>query len=73
MYNSKSRYIHCKHNIIRQLLSTEVISLDYVKSKDGVADLLTKGLNIVLVEKPLKGMRLKLIKEYVDTMDTQPR
>ena len=50
-----------------------VIFIDYVKSKDNIADPLTKGLNKELVEKSLKGMRLKPVKEEVDTMDTQPR
>ena len=56
MYNGKSRHICCKHNTTRQLLSTGVISLDYVKSKDNIVDLLTQGLNRELVEKSLKGM-----------------
>ena len=73
MYNDKSRYIRRRHNTIRQLLSIGVISLDYVKSKNNITDPLTKGLNRELVEKSLKGMRLKLVKEEVDTMDTQPR
>ena len=51
MYNGKSRHIHRRHNTIRQLLSTGVIFVDYVKSKDNIADLLTKGLNRELVEK----------------------
>ena len=72
MYNGKSRHIYCKHNTIRQLLSTGVISVDYVKSKDNIVDPLTKGLNRELVEKSSKGMRLKLEKEQVYTMDTQP-
>ena len=72
MYNEKSRHIHCRHNTIRQLLSTGVISVDFVKSKDNIADPLTKGLNRELVEKSSKGMRLKPVKEQVDTMDTQP-
>ena len=42
IHNGKSRYIRPKHNTIRQLLSTEVISLDYVKFKDNIAALLTK-------------------------------
>ena len=70
MYNGKSRHIRHRHNTIRQLLSTGVISIDYVKSKDNIADLLTKGLNRELVEKSSKGMRLKPVKEQVDTMDT---
>ena len=72
MYNGKSRHIHRRHNTIRQLLSTGVISADYVKSKDRIADPLTKGLNKELVEKLSKGIGLKPVKEQVDTMDTQP-
>ena len=63
MYNGKSRHIHWRHNTIRQLLSTGVISIDYVKSKDNIADPLTKGLNRELVEKLSKGMRLKPLEE----------
>ena len=63
MYNGKSRHIHRRHNTIRQLLSIEVISLDYVKSKDNIADLLTKWLNRELVENSYGGMCLKPIKE----------
>ena len=50
MYNGKSRHIRHRHNTIRQLLSTSVISLDYAKSKDNIVDSLTKGLNRELVE-----------------------
>ncbi|XP_073131806.1 secreted RxLR effector protein 161-like [Henckelia pumila] len=59
MYNGKSRHIRRRHNTIRQLLSTGVFSIDYVKSKDNVADPLTKGLNKDLVQKSSKGMGLK--------------
>ena len=59
MYNGKSRHIRCRHNSIRQLLSNGVISLDYVKSKDNIADPLTKGLTRELVEKSSRGMRLR--------------
>ena len=62
MYNGKSRHIRRRHNTIRQLILTRVISVDYVKSKDNIADLLTKGLNIELVEKSSRGMGLKPIK-----------
>ena len=72
MYNGKSRHIHCRHNTIKQLLSTGVISIDYVKSKDNIVDPLTKGLNRELVKKSSKEMGLKPVKEQVDTMDTQP-
>ena len=63
MYNGKSRYICSRDNTITQLLSTGVISLDYVRSKDNIADLLTKGLNRELVDNSSRGMRLKPVKE----------
>ena len=63
MYNGKSKHICRRHNTIRQLLSTGVISLDYVKSKGNLADPLTKGLNRELVEKSSKRMRLNPIKK----------
>ena len=63
MYNGKSRHIYRRHNTIRKLLSTGVITLDYVKSKDNIANTLTKGLNRELLEKSSRGMRLKPIKE----------
>ena len=55
MYNGKSRHIRGIHNTIRQLFSTGVISLDYVRSKDNIVDPLTKGLNRELVEKSSRG------------------
>ena len=63
MYNGKSRYIHHRHNTIRQLLSTEIISIDYVKSKDNITYPLTKWLNKELIEKLLRRMGLKPMKE----------
>ena len=62
MYNGKFRHIRRRHNTIRQLISTGVISVDYVKSKDNIADPLTKRLNRELVEKSSRGMGLKPIK-----------
>ena len=63
MYNGMSRHIPRRHNTIKQQLSTGVISIDYVKSKDNIADPLTKGLNRELVEKSSKGIGLKPLKE----------
>ena len=63
IYNCNSRHILRRHNTIRQLLSTVVISLNYVKSNDNIANPLTKGLNRELVEKSSRGMGLKPIKE----------
>ena len=63
MYNGKVRHICRRNNINRQLLSTGIISIDYVKSKDNIVDLLTKELNRGLVEKSSRGMRLNPIQE----------
>ena len=51
MYNGKSRHIRRRHNTVRQLISTGIITIDYVKSKENIANPLTKGLNRDLVEK----------------------
>ncbi|CAN4119815.1 unnamed protein product [Withania somnifera] len=65
MYNGKSRHIRRRHNTIRQLLSTGIISIDYVKSKDNIADPLIKGLNKEAVEKMTKGMGVKPMENKV--------
>ena len=62
-YNGKSRHIRRRPNTNRQLLSIGVIYVNYVKSKDNIANPLTKGLNRELVEKSSKGMRLKPAEE----------
>ncbi|GKF68380.1 hypothetical protein Tco_0198059, partial [Tanacetum coccineum] len=63
MYNGKSRHIRHQHNSTRQIISTRVISIDYVKSKDNIVDPLMKGLSRELVSKSSKGMGLKPLKE----------
>ena len=60
MYSGKSRHIRRRHNTIRQLLSSGIITLDYVKSSDNVSDPLTKGLVREAVERSFKGMGLRL-------------
>ena len=59
MYNGKSRHIRRRHNTVKQLLTNGVISIDYVKSKDNIADPLTKGLTREQVCKSSRGMGLK--------------
>ena len=59
MYNGRSRHMRRRHNTIRQLLSTGVITIDYVRSKDNIADPLTKGLSREAVHKSSLGMGLK--------------
>ncbi|XP_076917942.1 uncharacterized protein LOC143578165 [Bidens hawaiensis] len=69
MYNGKSRHIRRRHNTVRQLLTTSVITIDYVKSKDNIAEPLKKGLSKELVNKSSKGMGLKPIGKG-DTRET---
>ncbi|PHT65807.1 hypothetical protein T459_30232 [Capsicum annuum] len=59
MYNGKSHHIRRRHNIVRELLSSGIITVDYVKSKDNVSDPLTKGLSREGVERTSKGMDLR--------------
>ncbi|GJX28302.1 retrotransposon protein, putative, ty1-copia subclass [Tanacetum coccineum] len=44
IYNGKSRHIRRRHNTIKDLLRNGIISIDYVKSKENIADPLTKDL-----------------------------
>ncbi|PHU04501.1 hypothetical protein BC332_25323 [Capsicum chinense] len=59
MYNGKSLHIRRGHNTVRELLSSEIITVDYVKSKDNVTDPLTKGLSREGVERTYKRMSLR--------------
>ena len=56
MYNAKSRQIRRRHNTVRQLLSSGIITIEYIKSSDYVSDPLTKVLVREAVERPSKGM-----------------
>ena len=53
-------HIRQRHNSVRQLLSSGIITIDYVKSSDNVSYLLTKGLLREEVERSSKGMGLRL-------------
>ena len=61
MYNGKSRHIRRRHNTVKHLLSSGIIFIEYVKSKDNIADPLTKGLSREQVYTSSKGMGLKPI------------
>lgn len=72
MYNGKSRHIRRRHNTIRQLISNGIISTDYVKSKENIADPLTKGINRDLLYNAVRGMGLKSIHQRTSVAVTQP-
>ncbi|PHT81111.1 hypothetical protein T459_14126 [Capsicum annuum] len=59
MYNDKSCHIRQRHNTVRELLYSGVITVYYVKSKDNVSDPLTKGLSREEVERTSKGIGLR--------------
>ena len=59
MYNGKSRHIRRRHDTVRQLLSSGIITINYVKSKDNIVDPLTKGLTREMVAKTSRGMGLR--------------
>ena len=61
MYNGKPRHICRRHNTERQLLSNGIISIDFIKSKENIVDLLTKGLSREQVNCSSRGMGLKPI------------
>ena len=56
MYNCKSRHIRRRHNTVRKLLLNGIISIDYIKSKDNLADPLTKGLTREQADCTSRGM-----------------
>ena len=59
IYNGKSKYIHRRHNTVKQLLSNGIISIDFVSPKDNLADPLTKGLSGERINCASRGMGLK--------------
>ncbi|PHT35644.1 hypothetical protein CQW23_23344 [Capsicum baccatum] len=60
MYNDKSRHIKQRHNIVRELLFSGIITVDYVNLKDNVSDPLKKGLSREEVERTSQGMGYNL-------------
>ncbi|KAL2231171.1 UNVERIFIED_CONTAM: Retrovirus-related Pol polyprotein from transposon TNT 1-94, partial [Sesamum indicum] len=59
-YNQKTkRHIQVRLKSIRALVSDRVMGIDFVGTKDNVADPLTKGLNLSQVHKSRLGMGLK--------------
>ncbi|GJW37520.1 zinc finger, CCHC-type containing protein [Tanacetum coccineum] len=59
MYNGKSRHLGVRHNMIRELITNGVLSIEFVRSQRNLADYLTKGLARDLVLKSAEGMGLK--------------
>ncbi|GJY94727.1 hypothetical protein Tco_0511088 [Tanacetum coccineum] len=62
MYNGKSRHLGVRHSMIREMITNGVISIEFVRSQQNLADHLTKGLARDLVIKSAEGMGLKGLK-----------
>ncbi|GJS37355.1 zinc finger, CCHC-type containing protein [Tanacetum coccineum] len=62
MYNGKSRHLGVRHSMIRDLITNGVVSIEFVRSQQNLADHLTKGMARDLVLKSAKGMGLKGLK-----------
>ncbi|GJU49800.1 putative RNA-directed DNA polymerase [Tanacetum coccineum] len=69
MYNRKYRHLGVRHSMIRELITNEVISIEFVKSKKNLANHLTKGLARDLVIKSAERMGLKMCLEPADKED----
>nr|GEV07276.1 zinc finger, CCHC-type [Tanacetum cinerariifolium] len=56
MYNGKSRHLGVRHSMICELITNRVVSIEFVRSQQNLADHLTKGLARDLVIKTAEGM-----------------
>ncbi|GJR30801.1 zinc finger, CCHC-type containing protein [Tanacetum coccineum] len=61
MYNGKSRHLGVKHSMIRELITNGVVSIEFVRSQQNLADHLMKGLARDLVIKSAEGIGLKYL------------
>ncbi|GKG12316.1 hypothetical protein Tco_0346553 [Tanacetum coccineum] len=59
MYNGKSRHLGVRHSMIRELITLGVVSIEFVRSQQNLADHLTKGLARDLVIESTERMGLK--------------
>jgi len=70
-YNGKNRHIKLRHNLVKQLLKRETISIDYVKPDQNLVDPLTKPLGRNIILETSRGMGLKPLANK-QVMETQP-
>lgn len=49
--SKRSRYVHIKYHYTREQVNMKTIQVLHIASKDQLADLLTKGLYVVLTRK----------------------
>ncbi|KAI3730082.1 hypothetical protein L6452_18758 [Arctium lappa] len=68
VYNDKSRHLGVRHSIIRDLITNGVISVEFVRLQQNLADHLTKGLARDLVHKSVHDERNYLYECEVDLL-----
>ncbi|GKF02942.1 hypothetical protein Tco_0029865 [Tanacetum coccineum] len=59
MYNGKSRHLGVRHSMVRKLVTNGVVSIEFVRSQQNLADHMTKRLARDLFIKSTEGMGLK--------------
>ncbi|GKB72644.1 zinc finger, CCHC-type containing protein [Tanacetum coccineum] len=59
MYNGKSRHLGDRHNMIHEMITNGVISIEFMRSQQNLVDHLMKGLARDLVIKFVEGIGLK--------------
>ena len=72
-YNGKSKPIRRKHSIVRSYSSSGIITVDYIKSNDNLANPFTKALAKDRFWNTSRGMGLKSIESWAMYEDTQPK
>ena len=61
VYNGKSRHISLRHEYVRQLIQSEIVTISYVRSSENLVDPFTKPLSRELVKYTSRRMGLKLL------------
>src|ERR1044071_9665269 len=59
VYNGKSRHLGVRHSAVRELITHGVITIEFIRTQQNLADHLTKGLARDLVVKSVVRMGLK--------------
>jgi len=62
IYNCKFRHIRHIYNTVKDLITNEIISIDYIKSKENIVDSINKDLSRELLYNSLRKMSLKPLK-----------
>lgn len=55
-FSARTKHIDVRHHYIRALVEKELIKLDYVSTKDMLADVMTKGLGSILHKKNVSSL-----------------